>query len=59
MPVRFSKSVTESDSISTYKSQQKKDSLKTEYCNRNGIKLIRIPYTDFDNVENILDKHFS
>ena len=59
MPVRFCKSITESDSIATYKNQQKKDSLKTSYCKNNGIKLIRIPYTDFDNVENILDKHFS
>ena len=59
MPVRFCKSITESDSIATYKNQQKKDSLKTNYCKNNGIKLIRIPYTDFDNVENILDKHFS
>lgn len=35
------------------------DDLKTQYCVGNGIKLIRIPYTDFDNIESILDKHFS
>ena len=36
---------------------QKRDAIKTQYCKDKGIELIRIPYTDFDNVENILDKH--
>lgn len=31
-----------------------KDEIKNEYCKSNNIKLIRIPYTEFDNIENIL-----
>lgn len=31
-----------------------KDSIKTQYCQDNGIKLIRIPYWEFDNIEEIL-----
>nr|DAU16926.1 MAG TPA: restriction enzyme [Caudoviricetes sp.] len=31
-----------------------KDTIKNVYCNENNIKLIRIPYWDFDNIENII-----
>ena len=34
--------------------RQKRDSIKTEYCLNNNIGLIRIPYWDFDNIEEIL-----
>lgn len=34
--------------------QQKRDKIKDIYCNDNNIKLVRIPYTEFDNIENIL-----
>ena len=30
------------------------DSIKKEYCKQNGIKLIEIPYWEFNNIENIL-----
>lgn len=30
------------------------DSIKTKYCKDNNIKLIRIPYWDFDEIDNIL-----
>jgi hypothetical protein len=30
------------------------DQLKNEYCNRNNIQLVRIPYWKFDDIENIL-----
>jgi len=30
------------------------DNLKNEYCQNNNIKLLRIPYWDFDNIEQIL-----
>ena len=36
------------------KEQQIKDKIKTKYCEDNGIKLIRIPYTEFNNIEEIL-----
>lgn len=34
---------------------QKHDKMKNEYCKKYNIKLIRIPYTEFDNIENILN----
>lgn len=36
--------------------RQKLDDIKTNYCKENNIKLIRIPYWDFDNIEEILNK---
>lgn len=39
------------------KSIKKRDNMKTQYCKKNNIKLIRIPYWDFDNIENILNKN--
>jgi len=35
------------------------DELKNQYCKNNNIKLLRIPYWDFDNIEKILDKHLN
>lgn len=32
------------------------DKLKNEYCKKHNIKLIRIPYWNFDNIEEILDR---
>ena len=34
--------------------QKKRDKIKTDYCKKHNIKLIRIPYTEFDNIEQIL-----
>ncbi len=34
------------------------DELKNKYAKENGWKLIRIPYWDFDNIEEILNKEF-
>lgn len=38
---------------------QRKDRIKTEYCRANGIPLIRIDYTQFDEIEAILDRELS
>lgn len=35
------------------------DQLKNNYCKNNNIKLIRIPYWEFDNIENILFKEIN
>lgn len=35
---------------------QKHDEIKNDYCKKNKIKLLRIPYWDFDNIEKILAK---
>ena len=40
-----------------FKLQQIRDKIKTDYCIANHIPLIRIPYTEFNNIENILRKH--
>src|SRR5258708_7205594 len=37
-----------------FKKTKKNDKIKTKYCKDNDIKLIRIPYWNFDNIENIL-----
>ena len=34
-----------------FKERKKKDCIKEEYCRENGIKLIRIPYTDLDLID--------
>lgn len=38
---------------------QRNDRIKTEYCRANGIPLIRIDYTQFDEIEAILDRELS
>lgn len=41
-----------------FKQQQLRDSIKTDFCKINNIKLIRIPYTEYNNIEQILkDNH--
>jgi Zn ribbon nucleic-acid-binding protein/very-short-patch-repair endonuclease len=37
-----------------FKNQQIRDKIKNEYCKENGIKLLRIKYTDFKNIRKIL-----
>lgn len=38
---------------------QRNDAIKTEYCRVNGIPLIRIKHTQFDEIEAILDRELS
>lgn len=40
----------------TLEQQQERDIAVRQYCKRHKIKLIEIPYTEFDNIENILKK---
>lgn len=40
------------------KSQQKRDNIKTKYCIENNISLIRIKYSDYQNINEILSKYF-
>jgi hypothetical protein len=39
--------------------QKKRDLIKDMFCYQNGIKLIRIPYWNFDKIEEILEKILS
>jgi len=38
---------------------KRRDKIKTQYCLDNDIKLIRIPYTEYDNIEEILNKELN
>ncbi len=40
-----------------FKLGKKRDRIKNKYCKKNKIKLLRIPYWEFENIENILDKN--
>jgi len=42
-----------------FKLTKKRDRIKTKYCKDNNINLLRIPYWEFDNIENILEKTLS
>lgn len=39
-----------------FEDQQKKDEIKRIYCKNNDIKLIEIPYWDFDNIKSIIEE---
>lgn len=52
-PIRFFGS-DEKNAIKKFKNVIKRDEMKNEYCKDNNIKLIRIPYWEFNNIENIL-----
>ena len=47
----------EEEVIEIFKEGQIRDQIKNKYCKDNNITLIRIPYWDFDNIENILKEH--
>lgn len=43
----------------SFEQQKIKDNIKTQYCQENKIKLLRIPYWDFNNIESILNKELN
>ena len=47
----YTKEETEKQLVLT----QKRDKIKNTYCEEHGIKLIRIPYWEFKNIEEILN----
>lgn len=51
MPITKNKEKAEEN----FEKQKRRDELKTNYAKNNNIKLLRIPYTEFKNVENILE----
>lgn len=46
--------VSDEKAKESYMSTVRNDNIKTQYCKDNNIKLIRIPYWDFDNIEKII-----
>ena len=57
-PISFKKEDIESANI-RFKIQKQKDEIKNNFCKENGIKLIRIPYWDFKNINTILSKELN
>lgn len=43
------------DAEEIFKSVKQRDEIKTNYCKDNNINLIRIPYWDYNNIQQILD----
>jgi very-short-patch-repair endonuclease/DNA-directed RNA polymerase subunit RPC12/RpoP len=45
--------------VEKHENQRKNDKLKTDFCKERGIKLLRIHYSDIDNIEAILERTFN
>ena len=54
--IDFSGNMTIEEQEDRLEYYKRNDNIKTKYCKDNNIKLIRIPYWEFDNIENILIK---
>jgi len=54
IPIKRSSSMTDNDMIKRLNKIRQHDRIKTSYCNKNNIRLIRIPYWEKDNMENYL-----
>ena len=58
-PIRRSKSITSEQAKQNLEKLKIRDKIKTDYCKNKNIQLIRIPYTEFDNIEIILDTYLN
>ena len=50
--------MTEEEALHRLKEMQRRDQIKTDFCKDNNIELIRIPYWEFDCIEDILEDYF-
>ena len=57
-PVKFPKDTEESSKVN-YESIVRNDNIKNEYCKNNNIQLLIIPYTEYDNIYDILEATLS
>jgi len=55
IPCSFGSDQTLETKTKNLQALQFRDKIKTDYCEMNGINLIRIPYTEFNNIEQILN----
>jgi len=55
MPVQFGNSWERA--LEDFETRKIKDKIKTDYCQENNIKLIRVPYWNFDKIVNILKEN--
>lgn len=53
-PIKFNQNITDEDVELNFKHLKNRDKIKTNYCKDNNIPLLRIPYWEFDNIEQIL-----
>lgn len=51
--------MSDESAIKEFELTQKRDKIKDRYCQTNGIQLIRIPYTQFDSIEAILNQQLA
>ena len=56
MIINIGKNDTYEKAFNRFVGTKVRDTIKTIYCKENNIKLIRIAYWDFDNIEKILEK---
>ena len=54
----FPVSGTDEEKMQNFQDCVARDKIKNEYCKRNNISLLRIPYWDFSNINKILEKEF-
>lgn len=54
-PINFN-GISDEEALKNFNSTQKHDRMKNDYCKKNNIELIRIPYWDYKNIEEILTK---
>ena len=54
-PVNFG-GISDKKAQKKYDAQIHRDQIKRDFCNKNNIKLIEIPYWNFDNIEEILER---
>lgn len=57
IPMNYAKS--EQENIKLFELNQRRDKIKDQYCLANGIKMIRIPYWEYENVDIILQKELN
>lgn len=55
-PVRFH-TQTDEESLETFYTTQLHDKIKNMYCEENNINLLRIPYWEKENIDNIINNH--
>ena len=55
-PINFG-GMSDAQSVSAFKDCQLHDRIKNDFCRENDINLLRIDYTQYDEIEKILDKH--
>ena len=55
-PASFNGSYNEEKALKRLKETKKRDRMKDEYCKKNNISLLRIPYTNFGSINQIVAK---